>query len=334
MNRRVTSYDVAQAAGVSRSAVSLVLNGRADGVISVENQKAVREAAEALGYQPNRVARSLRSQTTHTIGVITDSILSGAFGGAMISGATIRAAEADYLLLTMGTENDPQKERKAIDTLLARQVDALVFAAEGLRPWSPPRAFLREPNIMLDALDPEMRTACVVADEVDGGYQAARMLIDAGHQRITYLAGTPDLLATGRRLEGFHRAVAEAGLQPRVVTCGWEMNDGLSIGTAVLAVDEPPTAVMCANDRAAAGVLLAAARLGLRVPEDLSVVGYDDDPNVAPQLGLSTVGLPHRQMGERAIELLLDRLAGGDVASGEALVDSPVVHRMSVAPPR
>lgn len=334
MNRKVTSHDVAKAAGVSRSAVSLVLNGRADGVISAENQRAVRSAATSLGYRPNRVARSLRNQSTHTIGVITDSIMSGAFGGAMISGATLRAAEADYLLLVMGTEDDPDKEREAIDTLQARQVDALVFAAGGLRPWSPPEAFLREQNVLLDAVDPEARTACVVADEFEGGYQAAKLLIEAGHQRITYLSGTTDLLATGRRLQGFHRAMAGAGLEPHSVTCGWEINNGLDVGTRVLDVAEPPTGVMCANDRAAAGAFLAAARLGLRVPEDLSVVGYDDDPNVAPQLGLSTVGLPHRQMGERAIELLLDRLEGREVPVGETLVDSPVVHRTSVAPPR
>ena len=333
MNRSVTSHDVAKAAGVSRSAVSLVLNNRADGIISAENQEAVREAAEALGYRPNRVARSLRNQVTHTIGVVTDYLLSGAFGGAMISGATLAAAEADYLLLVMGTEGDPHKEREAIETLQARQVDALVFAAEGLRPWSPPQSFLREHNVLLDALDPQGRTTCVVADEVDGGYRAARLLVDAGHERITYLTGTPDLMATGRRLEGFHRAMTEANLEARVVTCGWEIDRGLAVGTQVLDVADPPTGVLCANDRAAAGVFLAAARLGLRIPEDLSVVGYDDDPNVAPQLELSTVGLPHRRMGERAIKLLIDQIDGLRVPAGEVLVDSPVLERRSVAPP-
>lgn len=335
MNRKVTSHDVARLAGVSRSAVSLVLNGRADGVISADNQRAVLEAAKQLDYRPNRVAASLRNQTTNTIGVLTDTILSGAFGGAMITGATMRAAESDYLLLVMGSGSDPERERKAIDALLARQVDALVYAAEGLHPWSPPDTFLREHCVLLDALDPQGRVPGIIADEVEGGYQAARLLIDAGHRDILYLAGTPELVATGRRLEGYRRAMQEAGLQAHHTTCGWEINDGLVIGHEVLAdAHSRPTGVLCANDRVAAGVFLAAARLGIDVPEQLSVVGYDDDPNVAPQLQLSTVGLPHREMGEKAIDVLLGILKGADVPGGEVLVPSPVVARQSVVPPR
>lgn len=331
--RKVTSQDVAREAGVSRSAVSLVLNGRADGAISAANQEAVRDAAARLGYRPNRIAQSLRDQTTHTIGVITDSIVSGAFGGEMLAGASVRAGRSDYVLMVMGPDGRTNRDEEFIDALLARQVDALVYAAEGMVAWAPPQAFRREPHILLNAFDPAGGSAGVVCDEVAGGYQAARMLLDAGHRDIVALTGSLDVEATGRRTAGREQALAEAGIRGRELVCGWEIDRGVEMGTRVLESGDRPTGIICANDRVAAGVLLAAARLGLRVPEDVSVVGYDDDPNVAPQLGLSTVRLPHWQMGETAMDLLLGALEGATMPAGEVLVGTPAVERASVAPP-
>lgn len=333
MDRKVTSQDVADAAGVSRSAVSLVLNGRAEGAISAANQKAIRSTAEKLGYRPNQVARSLRDQTTHSIGVLTDSIVTGSFGGEMIAGASRRAARDGYVLLVINADRVPQAEAEALETLLGRQVDALVYAAEGLHGWTPPEHFLGEHNILLDAFAPDGRVTGVVPDEVAGGYRAARMLLDAGHRDIMVFGGTPDVEATGRRVIGHERAMSEAGLTSRQVVCGWEIDVGLEVGTRVLSADDRPTGVICANDRAAAGVMLAAARLGLRVPEDVSIVGYDDDPNVAPQLGLSTVKLPHWEMGEKAMDLLIGSLKGAELPAGEVLVDTPAVPRASVGSP-
>lgn len=328
-NRRVTSFDVAQAAGVSRSAVSLVLNGRADGVISAQNQRAVREAAERLGYRPNRVARSLRDSRTHLLGVVTD-VTSGPYGGAMITGATIRAAASDHLLLVMDAQEGRHDEEQAIEALLARQVDGLLVAPGSLREWRPPEVFDQVPGILLDATDPTGRATCVVGDETGGGYAATRLLLDAGHRDIALLTGLPAQVATGRRLAGHERAMREVGGRCRVLTCGWDIDDGLREGTRLLDGPDRPTGIVCANDRVAAGVLLAAARRGIGVPEELSVVGYDDDPSIAAQLGISTIGLPHRAMGERAVELLLQAIAGERLEPGEVLIPAPVMRRGSV----
>lgn len=303
-------------------------------MISAENQAAVRAAAEQLGYRPNSVARSLRSAATHTIGVVTDSIASGTYGGAMISGTTDVAARRGYLLLAIDSHQDSDFEAEAIDVLRARQCDALLFTAEGLHPWEPPASFLQEKCLLLNAFDPRGRVAGVVSDEPAGGRRATELLLEAGHREITYHTGTQEVTATGRRIEGHRAALADAGARSTIVPCGWEISDGLAIGTRVPDVVEPPTGILCANDRVAAGVFLAAARLGLRIPEDLSVVGYDDDPNVAPQLGLSTVLLPHREMGELAATLLLDLVDGKELPTGEIPVDSPAVRRASVARPR
>ena len=327
-NRRITSYDVARAAGVSRSAVSLVLNGRADGVISAENQYAVRAAAKRLGYRPNRVARSLRDRRTHLLGVVTD-VTSGPYGGGMITGATIRAAESDHLLLVMDARGRQQDE-EAIGALLARQVDGLIIAPGSLCEWRPGEAFGQVPGILLDATDPDGRATCVVSDEVGGGHAATRLLLDAGHRDIALLTGLPAQVATGRRLAGHELAMSEVGGACRVITCGWDIDDGLREGARLLDGLDRPTGIVCANDRVAAGVMLAAARAGVDVPGELSVVGYDDDPSIAAQLDLSTIGLPHRAMGERAVELLLAAIAGQRLEPGELLVPAPVVERGSV----
>lgn len=334
MGSRVTSFDVAARAGVSRSAVSLVLNGRADGVISAENQEAVRRAASELGYRPNSVARSLRNATTHTIGVVTDSISSGPFGGAMIAGATEVASRAGYLLLTVDSHDDPAVEREAVDTLRARQCDALLFAAGSLRRWEPVSGFTDEVGLLLDAVDPSHRVPGVIADERTGGRRATEVLLAAGHRDIAYLEGTSEVMANALRVVGHRDALEGSGATSRLVTSGWSIDAGIAATEVALDVPEPPTALLCANDRVAAGAYLAAARRGLRIPEDLSVVGFDDDPNVAPQLGLTTICLPHREMGGQAATLLLRALSGEPLPTRDVLVDTPVVRRTSVAAPR
>lgn len=334
MGSRVTSFDVAARAGVSRSAVSLVLNGRADGVISAENQAAVRRAAKDLGYRPNSVARSLRNATTHTIGVVTDSISSGSFGGPMIAGATAVAARSGYLLLTVDSHDDPDLEREAVATLRARQCDALLFAAGSLRRWRPADGFHEETALLLDAVDATGHVPGVIADERAGGRRATDAALAAGHRHLAYLTGTPDVMASDLRIEGHRAALAGSGASSRLVETGWSIDAGITAAGALLDQTDPPTAILCANDRVAAGVHLAAARRGLRIPEDLSVVGFDDDPNIAPQLDLTTVCLPHRAMGERAAELLLAALQGAPLPASDVLVDTPVVARRSVAAPR
>lgn len=333
MARRVTARDVASRAGVSRSAVSMVLNGRADGDVSRANQEAVRRAAEELGYRPNVVARSLRSSATQTIGVVTDSVTTGSFGGAIIAAASEVAAQSGYLLLVIDTHKDDSIYPEAVELLQARQCDGLFFVAEGLTPWTPPAAFLDDPCLLVNAFDPTHTVAGVHGDEVAGGRQAVRMLLERGHRDIVHLHGTDDVVADGMRLQGSREELAAAGLRPHLVPCGWELDRGLEVGGKLLD-SRVPTGIVCANDRVAAGVFLAAARRGLRIPEDLSVVGYDNDPNLAPQLGLSTVPIPFDAMGRRAVHLLLGQVAGRPAPVRDVLLASQAVVRSSVAEPR
>lgn len=345
MARNPTSQDVADRAGVSRSAVSFVMNGRADGNIAKDKQLRILHAAKELNYTPNAVARSLQSQRTHTIGVVTDSIAGGPFAGKLLQGANNTSFNAGYLLLVIDTQSEDIREDNAFNTLLNRQVDALVFATMSLRAHQPHAAMRGVPSVLANSFDPAGTLRSVIPDEIAGGRAAAQVLLDAGHTCIAYLSGTGELVATERRTQGFDAALSAAGL-PAVtaVEAGWEINDGFAAAMLLLANNhghspkrERPTGVVCANDRVALGVMLACGQLGLRVPEDLSIVGYDDDEPLARTTvpGLTTVALPHREMGERAVELLLADLNGDTrEASGETiLVPCPVVMRGSVASP-
>lgn len=345
MARKSTSQDVADRAGVSRSAVSFVLNGRADGNIAKDKQLRILAAAKELNYTPNAVARSLQAQRTHTIGVVTDSIAGGPFAGKLLQGASAAAFHAGYLLLVIDTEGEDVREDSAFNTLLNRQVDALVFATMSLRAHHPHSAMRGVPAVLANSFDPAGTLRSIIPDEVAGGRAATQVLLDAGHTSLAYLSGTGELVATERRTQGLDAAIAEAGL-PAVaaVETGWEINDGFAAAMHLLTDDaghsprrDRPTGVVCANDRVALGVMLACGQLGLRVPDDLSIVGYDDDEPLARTTvpGLTTVALPHREMGEQAIELLLADLRRGaaDGPGGTIAIPCPVVMRGSVAAP-
>ncbi len=332
----------------------MVLNGRGDGNIAVEKQAAILAAAAELDYTPNSVALSLRNQRTHTLGVVTDAIATTAFGGRLLEGAARAAEQAGFVLVVMDTHRDAAREGQAYRTLLDRRVDALAFAAMTFREYEVPAVMSSVPAVLADCVDPDGQVLGFVPDEVDGGYQAARAVLDAGHRDVVLLAGQADVpgeqhkLAPGQRELGFRRALQEAGLPVHEpIVAGWDITSGYRAASALLAGTPRPTAVVCANDRVALGAVLAAGALGLRVPADLSVVGYDDDENLAPFMvpPLTTVRLPFKEMGEQAVRHLLDQLTGrttgqapaGSTCTGHAparvLLPCPLIARGSVAPP-
>lgn len=346
MPRKATSQDVADLAGVSRSAVSLVLNGHGAGNIAPDKQALIIEAARQLRYTPNAVALSLRSRRSSTIGVVTDAIATSAFGGQLLQGAADAAAAEGYLLLVIDTQQDVEQEARAYESLQNRQVDGFLFAAMSLRPYDAPPALRGAPSALANCYAPDDSMTAFIPDEVAGSRSVTQHLIDAGHRDIAMLTGTSDVVASGLREQGFAAAMTSAGLSPAApIVAGWEIDKGYAGAVHVLTARRArPTAIVCANDRSAVGVMLAAAQLGLSVPGDLSVVGYDDDENVAPWLvpALTTVRLPHREMGERAMRVVLagaqdDTPAaplGEPIRTPPTLLDCPLVVRDSVAPPR
>ncbi|ABK04517.1 transcriptional regulator, LacI family [Arthrobacter sp. FB24] len=315
MNRKATALDVAKLAGVSRSAVSLVLNGRGDGNVALESQQRIREAAAALNYTPNAIALSLRNQRSRVIGIVSDEVVTSPFDGNIIAGADAVARSQGFVTVVMDTESDEARDEGAVATLLDRQVDGLMYVTVGLRPLHVPLNMLQVPSILANCFDdrPGAGVPAVIPDEVRGGREAAEHVMSLGHRDIAFLAGDSLTPAAPRRIEGYREAFGAADMPvngDRVLQVGWDIDAGFHGAIKLLDGVEPaarPTAILCANDRLAIGVVLACYRLGLSVPHDVSVMGYDDEFRIAKNMvpALSTMALPLREMGAAAMTALL-----------------------------
>ncbi|MCQ4207361.1 LacI family DNA-binding transcriptional regulator [Streptomyces longispororuber] len=338
---RPTARDVAELAGVSRAAVSFVFSGRAQGNLSAATQERIRSAADQLGYRPDEVARSLRKQRSAVIGMLSDEIATSPFAGRMVLGAMEAARARGHQVLLLESRKDPAMEAEAVAELRARRVDGIVYAAMSMRRTAVPGTIAPERCVLANCLPREPGSyASVVAAERAGGRAAVDVLISAGHRDIALLGGETDDVAATDRAHGFDDGLRAAGLTARpewTLRVGWQIDEGFAAALELLDGPDRPTGIVCANDRVATGVLLAAARLGIAVPEQLSIVGYDDQDQMADRLvpALTTVALPHHAMGAAAVNLLLDAVdAGADVdrTACEEL-PCPVVLRQSVTGP-
>jgi LacI family transcriptional regulator len=338
VKREATAADVAARAGVSRTAVSFVLNDKASGNIAPDTRDRILGAAAELGYTPHPVARSLRTRRTQVIGMITDAIASSPFAGRILSGATDRARERGHLVAVFDTQSRPELEVEAAAELRRRRVDGLLYASMGLTALEDLPDF-RLPTSLANCWLPDDRCPAVIPDEIRAGEVAADHLLALGHRKIGVITGSINP-AGPMRLKGFRARLAADGLKPVVVErlrTHWTIDAGYAATVRILERAERPTAIFCVVDRVAVGAVLAAARHGLDVPGDLSIMGFDDQEEVASKMvpGLSTMALPHREMGEHAVDRLLDQVEGIR-ASGprRLLLECPLVVRGSTAPPR
>lgn len=333
--RRVTLTDVARRANLSPSAVSFVLNGREGTRLSEDARERALAAAEDLGYRPNVAARSLRTQKTATIALISDTVATTRFAGGMIRGALDAARAQDHVLLIAETQGDDDLEQHAIEAMLDRQVDGIVYAAMYSRRVTVPRPLLTHPTVLLNAASAHQLPA-VLPDEESAAYAVATELLEQGHRRIALIGRNQATerdsrvsLAAGLRMRGVRKALAEhgvrlAGSEP---TEDWEVPWGYDGMARLLDSRTRPTGVICMNDRLAFGAYNAVAEAGLSIPEDVSIVSFDDDP-IATWLrpGLTTAALPHEAMGRLAVELLLD----GVPQPGTRWVPMPLRRRASI----
>lgn len=323
--RRVTMADVARVAGVSKATVSLVLSN-AETRLAEDTRRRVRSVAKQLGYRRDLVASSMRTSQTRTIALLSDRLATTSVGWAMVAGAQAAARERGYMLLIANTEGDPDREVDAVHALRDRRVDGLVFGALFHRALTIPDLTADVPVVLLDAYDPARRLSAVVPDDEAGGHDATALLTAAGHRRIGFINDDHDVPAAALRLDGYHRALAEAGLEvdaDLVVRTDDPITPvgGRTAVATLLDLPDPPTAVFCFNDRIASGAYHAIRARGRSIPGDLSVVGFDDHEALAEGLDppLTTMALPHQAMGRWAVLRLLDLLDG----SGDP---DPVVH--------
>jgi LacI family transcriptional regulator len=333
----VTLADVARAAGVSKTAASFVLSGRgAEMRISPEAEARVRQAAQETGYRPNILSRSLRTGMSRTIGFVSDTVATTPFAGHLIWGALDAARDRDHLLIIGETEGDPDLEQQMIEAMHDRGVDGIVFASMYTRELELPPGLTAGPAVLLNAVPSgETQIPCIVPDEFGAGRAAVSTLLAAGHgDRIALVGAAPPdqtpagSLAAIQRLEGILQALGEAGFDVLdAVPCpDWQPDLGYAAANRLIERGELPTALICFNDRLSLGAYQAIAEHGLRVPDDVSVVSFDDDVLATwlrPQL--TTIALPHYELGRAAIDALVDTLQ-----PSAATAQVPAVKRITM----
>ncbi|MGW7291775.1 LacI family DNA-binding transcriptional regulator [Streptomyces xiamenensis] len=311
----VTMKDVARKAGVSVSTVSLVLSGRGVGRITEEVADRVRASAADLHYVPNLVAKGLRTKQTHTIGLLSDSVASTPFAGKMLAAAQLEAWESGYLLLLIDTADAREMEEPATQALLQRNVEGLIYASMYHRDVQLPQLPDGIPVVVMDGRPTDLdRADWIVPDEQGGARLAVQVLLDAGHRRIAFCNNAEPIPASAGREKGYGDALADAGIAydpALVVHAATNTADaGRAAVLDLLSRPEPPTGIFCFSDRIAIGAYRAATERGLRIPDDLSIVGFDNQEFIADVLSppLTTVELPHTQMGTWAARRVIKRL--------------------------
>ncbi|MCJ1714383.1 LacI family DNA-binding transcriptional regulator [Microbacterium sp. M1A1_1b] len=318
---------IAGRAGVHISTASRVLRQTEPARGWSASAQRVLAAAAELGYRPNRIASSLRTRRSNTIGVVMPRLADTVIA-TICQSVESAARSAGYQLLLTTPPDEMGAQLEAVDFLLSRQVDGLIVSSLHL---SGPNARLTDLPVPVIATNrhPGSWMPAVVGDDVDGGRTATEHLLALGHRRIGVVAG-PRHASTGvERVEGFRLAHQQRDLvvdEALVVHSDFEVEGGVVGAHTLLALADPPTAIFAVNDTAAIGVMGAARQRGMRVPDDLSIVGYNDIPVVAQlPTPLTTVHSPTAMMGALAVERLLAAI-GGDPLLGETLPVSLVVR--------
>lgn len=334
LTRPVTLRDVAEAAGVSVATVSLVNNKKKGARIGVDARRRVHEAIKELGYRPNAIAKTLASGSSRFIGLVADAIATTPFAGQIIHGAQDEAWKRGFTLLIANTEGNELAEQEAISMMLEHKVRGILYSTWFHRPAEVPAALTETDHVLVNCFAPDSSSRAVVPDEVQGGRAAADLLLQRGHRRIVFINTTTQAPARDGRLQGYRDALeaAEVSFDPDLVLNALPDQEG-----GYQAVDDllarEPTAVFCHNDRVAMGLYDGLRQRGLSIPDDMAVVGFDNQEVIAAHLrpALSTVALPHYELGAAGVRLLLDpdHSSTGTVTK----VPCPPVDRASVGRP-
>ncbi len=334
---RATLADVAALSGMSTAAVSLVLNNRPGARLSAESAERIRAAATQLNYRPNPAAQTLRSGKTRAIGFISDQVTITRYANGMIVGALAAAKEHDHVVLIAETGGEPGALAEAVATMLDRRVDALAIGLMAARMIDVPEITTRTPLVVINGRTSDDHPS-VLPDEHTAGAAVAREILEAGHRRIGVIgemdpAVTSDprrTVAIGVRFEAINATLADAGVEPaRAPLEAWSPSTGYEATRRLLAARPDLTALIAANDNVAFGVYQALTELGRAIPDDVSVISFDDEEVASyHRPGLTTARLPYHEMGRLGIEMLL-----GTQMPGHTLVPMPLIRRQSVSRP-
>lgn len=331
--REPAMTDVARLAGVSHQTVSRVLNDHPN--VRERTRMRVQAAITELGYRPNRAARVLATGTSQVIGVVSRS--STLYGPAAMLTALAEAALQHGF--TVSVESVRTLDRRPIADAIGRHLDQRVAGLVVIAPVESANDALDDlptdiPLVSIDG-DPGRPTELVTVDQEAGAYAATRHLLDAGHHTVWHVSGPPDWFDSQGRVTGWERALTEAGAEvPPLMPADWSAAAGYRTGQ-ILARMNDVTAVFAANDHLALGILRALHERGRRVPQDISVVGFDDVPEAAYFIPpLTTIRPDFGAVAAASLELLLAQIHAGHRLGDRRILTPALVPRDSVAPPR
>ena len=334
----VSIVDVAKAAGVSNKTVSRVVNSEPN--VKPATKERVEEVIRDLGYVPNMAARLVRSNKSLTFGIITDFISVTPYSGDIVRGIQEWAEEAGRIVLLANTNDDKEKEREIWRTFQSHRIEGVLYVSMYHREVSPSPGDVPIPTVLVNCHpEPTNGYPSIEPDDYRGSRDLTRYVLDKGHRKIGYIRLNPRLLGAELRLSAFRDTVREAGLAEADIDIrlgmegpiGSETNRVFSEARKMLSGPNPPTALICGNDEIAFQAYLAALGLGLRIPEDISIVGFDDFQTVSLALKpeLTTAALPYYELGYRGANRLMRVIDEEKLREDHLVLDCPVIARGS-----
>lgn len=324
-----TLRDVSQRAGVSPMTVSRVVNG--SGEVSPTLRARVEQALAETGYMPNTLARNLRARRTDTIALLLPD-MTNPFFTTLAQGVETAAREAGISLLLANSDEREEEERRLVPMLLQRQVDGLLVVPSGSGEETIRACRSRSvPLVIVDRRPLVPDVDLVRADAEGGAFELGRLLVGLGHRRMTVLSGPASVITAVDRVAGFRRALDEAGLPaPGVLHGAFSIESGREMAIRAMEADPRPTALFAANNFLAIGVQHGLDELGLRVPEDVALVGIDDLPPAMVTFPFLTVAVqPAVEMGRESVSMLLARIADPGAAPRQLVLPTAIVVRQS-----
>lgn len=333
---RTTIKDIAGRAGVSVTAVSLVLNGK-EHRIAQETRKKIINIANEMGYRPNQLAIGLLTKRTNTIGLIVPDI-SNSFFGELAKGAESKASESNFTIILCNTNDRACKDYEYLNLLLDRGVDGIILVPSGRgKEETAPKCFAlldqcQKPFVLADRIKIGDKYSGVTLDQEEGGFIAADYLIQKGHRKIGCITGPLGMLNAYLRYRGYRKAIEKAGIAYNanwVKEGNYHFEDGVELSGELFR--EGVSAIFACNDLMACGVCQSAIREGIKVPEDLSIIGFDDILfSQFLEVPLTTIRQPAYQIGEAAVQKILGLITNQDEKNEKIIFRPELIVRSSV----
>lgn len=335
---RISIKDIAKAAGVSHSTVSRALSDSR--LVKAETRTRIQHLAREMGYSPDAWARSLVMRQTRAIGVVVTTI-ADPFIAEVVQGIESTAYKLGYTVILASSNSEPERELAAVEMLRTKRVDGVIVTSSRVGAlYQEHLERIGVPVVLLNSHSEQSGryTFSVTVDNPHGGHLATQHLIELGHRRIAYVTGPAGTSSSEGRLAGYRQGLAEAGIafDPGVVVPGVGRAESGEQALSALRLVEPPTAVFCYNDLTAIGLLRAARQVGLCVPQDLSVVGFDDIPFASCTYpALTTIAQPKFEMGEQAMQMALTLMSAPNLSEAQVsdiVVKGQLIVRASSGP--